>query len=184
MYLGETSNLRLSIKLVKSTYIKSIHWFIYGNDKNWSHRENLCNFESLNLKITYEEFENKLTEVLENFIKVELIQNANFLKIDIQDTERGMTYIILPVLTDEISFNLSFDITTDTEDVKTGQDIQQTDETLINRTPKQKEIVSFSCEIAKGNATNKNISSMNESREITLNNLNEKEDMLWNWEKN
>ena len=87
--------------------------------------------------------------MIENFNKVELIQIANFLRIDIQDTEQGIAYSILSVLINLTSFYSNFDITSDIDDTETGQDIQQTDETLINRTPKQKEIESSLCEIGK-----------------------------------
>ena len=52
-----------------------------GNVKNRQNSENLCKFEDFKLKIDDEEFETKLTEVLENCNKVELIQIAKFFAI-------------------------------------------------------------------------------------------------------
>ena len=91
--MKEIPNLRLAVKLAKETCIKLVHQFIFGNDESRKDRENLCNFKGFKFKIDGEEFGNELTEVLENFNKVELIQIANFLQRDIKDTEE-----ILPII--------------------------------------------------------------------------------------
>ena len=49
--LGDIPNLRLAIKSAEPTFIKLVHEFIFGNDKNRQNRENVLKFEALNLKL-------------------------------------------------------------------------------------------------------------------------------------
>ena len=84
MHLGEIHNMKLVIKLDKSTCIKLVHQFIFSNDKDRRNREILLKFEGFKFKIDYEKLKNKLTE---NFHKIELIQVANFIEIDAVEAE-------------------------------------------------------------------------------------------------
>ena len=87
MCLGDAPNLRIVIKTAKPDYIKLVHQFIFGNDKNWQNQENLCKFAGFKLKI-YDE-DSKLTGVPEKFNKIRLIQIAYFLQIDLKETKRN-----------------------------------------------------------------------------------------------
>ena len=73
MYLESILNLKLAIKMAKPDCIKVVHQFIFDSNKNRQDRENLRKFEGFKFKIDDEEFEIKLTDVLEKFNKVELI---------------------------------------------------------------------------------------------------------------
>ena len=79
---------------------------------------------------------------------------------------RNIAYSMYTVLTDLASFSSNFNVISDIEDTNTVQDTKLIDDTSINRTAKQNEIVSSSCEIRKGNASNEIIKNMKESRVI------------------
>ena len=60
------------------------------------------------------DFENKLTKVLEKLNKIEVVQIANFLQIDIEETEKEIAHNMLSVLTDLINFSSNFESYCDT----------------------------------------------------------------------
>ena len=116
--------LKSLIKLAKLNCIKLVHKFIFDCDNNRQNRANLCKFEGFKFEISNMEFEGKLNGILEKFTKIELIQIANFLQAEINETEWDVAYKMLSVLID--TFSSSFEDNSVTEDPDLSQNSQNT----------------------------------------------------------
>ena len=106
-------------------------------DKSRPNRKKLRKFEGFKFKVDDKDFEAKFTEVLEKFNKTELVQIANFLQTEINETKKEIAHNILSVLMDLDTFSSSFESYSDTENPDLSQNTQQTDEDSLNTTSKQ-----------------------------------------------
>ena len=138
MYLKNIQNLKLLIKLVKPECIKLILKFIFNRDKSKQNHKKLYKFEGFKFKVDDRDFETKLTEMLEKFNKIELVQIANFLQIGIKETEKEIAHNMLSVLTALAKFSSSFESYRDRESrIKSKYSTKRLN--LFNKTSKQKE---------------------------------------------